>query len=366
MHAKLRSTLRKAATALIVAVGLSGCEFTRTPQSFLAPEGVVARMQSELFMLSVWLMGGILIVVTALLVYALWRFRDRQGRELPFQNPGNHRFELVWTIVPTVLVILLAVPSVRTAYTLATPPPEDETLVVDVTGYQFWWKFEYPQLGIVTANELHVPANRPVQFTLRSADVIHSFWFPRLAGKMDVNPGKVTTVWWTADREGVYLGQCAEYCGTSHANMRLRATAHSESEFEAWVQSMKAAQERTPPESTISAMASTGPIRAQAQPGGAVSPDEELIDRGREIFASSACAACHTLADAGTSGDVGPNLNNFGARETLAAGIYENTPENLKRWITRTQEMKPGVIMPALPFSEEDLEALTTYLLSLK
>lgn len=366
MPALLRSAV-KVVTAALITFGLTGCEFTRTPQSFLAPEGEVARMQSGLFMLSVWLMTGILVVVTALLVYALWRFRDRQNDELPFQNPGNSRFEVVWTIIPTILVILLAVPAIRTAYKVADLPDPEEAIQINVTGYQFWWKFEYPQLDIVTANELHFPVNRPVRLSLNSADVIHSFWFPRLAGKMDVNPGKETSIWWTADREGVYLGQCAEYCGTSHANMRLRATAHSEEAFERWTASMREAQERTPPTSVpASTTASYQSAVTVQQTESPMSVDEELIARGREIFAGGACAACHTLADAGGTGDVGPNLNNFGMRETLAAGIYENTPENLRRWIEKPQEMKPGVSMPGLPLSDEELDALTAYLLSLK
>lgn len=347
------------ATLIIVFILLllTGCElgFTDTPQSFVAPDGPVAGMQGDLFLLSVWLMVGILVVVSVLLAYALWRYRDRGQKEIPFQNPGDLRFEVVWTLIPTLLVIFLAVPSVRIAYDVAgLPRGVDDALEVKVTGYQYWWKFEYPQLGIVTANELHVPVDRHIDFTLVSTDVIHSFWVPRLAGKVDANPGKQTHFWWLVDRPGVYYGQCAEYCGTSHANMRMRVIAQAPEEFDAWVADMRAAQATTP----AAALADT-----PAMDNGS---GTALIARGRELFMANACGACHALGDAAATGDVGPDLNNFGKRHTLAAGVYENTLDNLKEWIRNPDAMKPGVIMPPFPLSDDDLDTLARYLLSQK
>lgn len=343
-----RSTVKKGFLALGISF-LSGCEFANAPQSFIAPEGQVARLQSDLFMLSVWLLSAILVVVTALLVYALWRYRDRGDDKMPYQNPGDVRFEVVWTVIPVLIIIFLAVPTVRATYHLASLPAGADPVEVKVTGYQYWWKFEYPDLGIVTANELHIPANRHVNFKLTSADVIHSFWVPRLAGKIDVNPGQKTGLWWVADRPGVYYGQCAEYCGTSHANMRMRVIVHTEDDFNAWVDSMVAARQPAVAAATDNAI-----------------QESDILAQGRRLFTEGACAACHTLHDAGATGNIGPDLNNFGQRQTLAAGVYPNTEENLRRWIKDPPEMKPGVLMPRSTFSDDEIEAVSKYLLSLK
>jgi cytochrome c oxidase subunit 2 len=229
------------------------------------------------------------------------------------------------------------VPTVRVIFKTQEAPAATD-LRVDVVGRQWWWEFRYPGQGVVTANEAHIPVGQTVAFHLHGPDVIHSFWVPQLGGKRDVVPGRVNRVTLTPEVPGEYIGQCAEYCGMSHANMRFRVIVHAKGEWEQWVTTQKA-----PP----------------------VDPKDELAQKGKEIYSQSACMGCHTIAGTST-GILGPNLTHFGSRKTFGGASMMSTPENLAKWVENPGHMKPGVLMPNLGMREEQSKALAAYLLSLK
>lgn len=323
------------------------------PLNTLAPEGPQARKIDGLFFLVFWLAVGVFVLVEGLIVFAAIRYRRRPGREHPVQVHGNTKLEVLWTVIPAAILVVIAVPTIGAVFDLARRPTGD-VVEVRVIAHQWWWEFEYPDLGVVTANELHMPVQKPVYLTLESAEVeesgvdlkaipvIHSFWVPRLGGKQDVIPGRTNSMTLEADRPGNYAGQCAEYCGLSHANMRLRVIAETQSDFDAWIQRMRAPPTE-PPAGTPEA---EGAELFQAFPGGS-------------------CIACHGV-DPGSGGQVGPSLQNFGSRTTFGAGLFDNTPENLARWLDDPRTMKPGAIMPDYGLSEDQIDALVAYLRSLK
>jgi cytochrome c oxidase subunit 2 len=210
---------------------------------------------------------------------------------------------------------------------------------VEVVGHQWWWEFRYPDLGIVTANELHFPVGRPVGLAMTTVDVLHSFWIPALGGKRDVINNRTNYLAFRPDTLGEYLGQCAEYCGASHANMRLRVVVETDSAFQAWVDRQVA--------------------------GPAPLDSGTLAWEGRQIFSRSACIGCHEMAGvAAAVGKMGPNLSKVGGRTTIAAGLYPNTAESLRRWVANAPAMKPGSLMPPMPLPDRDLDAIVAYLQS--
>ena len=312
------------------------------PQSIFAPAGPVARMQLDLFNVSLYVVLFIFVVVGSALLYAIIRFRGKPGDAIPPQTHGNTRLEILWTAIPIVLLLFIAAPTVRLSFQLAAAPSEDP-IAVRVVGYQWWWAVEYPEYGFSTANELRIPVGRPVVVTLESNDVIHSFWVPRLAGKVDVVPNRANTMWFQADEPGIYYGQCAEYCGTSHANMRLRVQALPQEEFDAWVAS-----------------------RIDARSASVAVASSELAARGHELFMTRACAACHTVDGTDAAGKVGPDLSDFGSRVSVAAGMLDNTPANVAAWLKDPQAVKPGARMPNLGLSDSEAEALVAFLRALK
>ena len=335
-----------------LAVLLSACE-TEGPRSILHPAGPVARVQLDLFMWTFWLSIAVLALVVGILVFAIFRFRQKTTGDrdaIPNQVHGSVPLEITWTLIPVIIIVLIAVPTVRAIFELETRvQPTEDDLVVNVTGYQFWWRVEYPELAIVTANEIHIPAGKRVVFNLNTADVIHSFWTPKLAGKRDMIPNQDNQLWLIADEPGIYWGHCAEYCGVSHAYMRYRVIAHSPEDFARWVESFQEPEAEAP-------------------------EDEPLAQRGKEVFARRGCSGCHTIDNYAEGYEIGspdfPNLTNFGLRNTIAAAVLENTPENLAAWIADPQAVKPGNFMPDLfaeddPQAEEDLAALVAYLESL-
>jgi cytochrome c oxidase subunit 2 len=315
--------------------GMIGCE--QSPQTTITPVTDFGREINSLYLLVTVLAAFVFITVEGALLYAVFRFRARPGDGQPRQIHGNTRLEIAWTLAPALILVVIAVPTIRTIFATQTEPPPN-ALRVRVIGHQWWWEFQYPDLGIVTANELHLPTGRPVALSLESADVIHSFWVPKLGGKRDAIPNRVNHLWFTIDEPGVYLGQCAEYCGTQHANMRMRVIVQTPAEFEQWVQAQK-----TVPQ----------PTTAEAQ-------------QGAQLFARSACVGCHTVAGTPAQGKQGPDLTHVGSRTTLAAGIIPNTPENLARWLKDPQAIKPGNKMPTLGLSDADIRLLVAYLTSLK
>jgi len=239
-----------------------------------------------------------------------------------------------------VILVLVAVPTVRTIFATAGDAPPD-ALKIDVIGHQWWWEYRYPAIGVVTANEMHVPVGRPVQVSITSADVIHSFWAPALGGKRDAIPGHETRIAFRADSVGEYLGQCAEFCGKSHANMGLRVIVDADSAFETW---------------------------SKAEQGGPATPAPgSAAERGKAVYSRSACLACHTIQGV-SPGVIGPNLTHVGSRTTIAGGMFPNDSAHLARWITDATALKPGSLMPRMqpPLSDGDIALIVAYLQSLK
>lgn len=309
------------------------------PQSTLAPSSDVARSIDGLFRTIVWWALGVLVVVAVALFYTLVRFRERPGGERPKPIHGHTVLEIGWTLPPAIILIAIAIPTIQTIFVIDRPP-ETEALVIEATGHQWWWEFHYPESGIVTANEAHIPVGRTVDFRLRSADVLHSFWVPKLGGKRDMVPGRENMLWFTADSAGDYWGQCAEYCGTDHALMLFRIIADEPDQFDAW-------------------------LASEAQP--AETPDDDAARRGRRVFTGNACVGCHTVRGTAEVGAVfGPDLTHIGSRTTIGAGILENTRENLERWLRETQEVKPGNLMPQISLTDEEIRDLAAYLMSLR
>ncbi|HEV2122409.1 MAG TPA: cytochrome c oxidase subunit II [Chloroflexota bacterium] len=331
---------------LTLVVALAGCT-TNNPQTTLEPRGLNALYIYDLF---VWWMFWpavlVFVVVEALLIYAIWRYRARPGGPAPAQFHGNTRLEITWTIVPALILVVILYGTFRTQAVLAQPPPSQNALNVRVIGHQWWWEFEYTDLGVSTANELHVPVGVPVVLQLESADVIHSFWVPMLGGKKDNIPGRQNNWWIQADNPGVYSAQCAEFCGVQHALMRFLVVAESGNEFDAWVRGQRSI-----------------PLLA---PGGTGAQGASLVTQGAQLFASGACITCHTVRGTPAQGKVGPDLTHFGSRKSIAANTLPNTPENLAIWLKNPQAVKPGNLMPNLNLTDEQIAALVAYLESLK
>jgi len=316
---------------------------TATPSIF-APVSTPAFAIRDLSFLVLAIVTAIFVVVAAVTVYAIVRYRHRpgdDGRDPP-QVYGSVQIELAWTVVPFLIVIVLFLTTTRYIFAIERPAPTPDTLEVRVVGNQWWWEIRYPQLGIVTANELHVPvsdAARPMRtfITLESADVIHSFWIPQLAGKTDVIPGKTNRSWIEPRKPGTYVGQCAEFCGVQHAWMLLRITVHPRDEFDRWV----AAQQ-------------------------AVAADAPESRAGRDVFTSVACISCHTVRGTPANGVFGPDLTHLMSRATLGAGVAANTPETLRAWVKNPDALKPGARMPAMNLSGDQLDQLVAYLTTLR
>ncbi|HYF79619.1 MAG TPA: cytochrome c oxidase subunit II [Symbiobacteriaceae bacterium] len=332
----------------LTGAALTGCaKASELPQSPFDTAGPVARAQTDLLTLSLWFSLGIGAFVTLALLFVVFRYRDKgnaNDKSVPKQIHGNHKLEIAWTLIPIIILGIVGVPTVQTAFaTKATQDPND--LHVIAIGHQWWWEFQYPQLGITTANELYIPVDKDVQITLESADVIHSFWVPKLAGKMDVIPGRKNHMQFKAERIEEFYGQCAEFCGTSHANMKFRVQAISQADFAAWTTARKA---------------------------GAATPTDPDAIAGMNLFMGATtskanCIICHTVDGTKAQGKVGPNLTNVGARTTIAAGLIENTEEHLKQWIRNPQSLKPGNKMAAHPnLSDQELEQIVKYLQGLK
>jgi cytochrome c oxidase subunit 2 len=270
------------------------------------------------------------------------------------------QIELSWTIIPILIIVVLFLSTARVLFSIQDAPKPTTALDVVVTGHQFWWEFQYPQYGVVTANELHLPlstpaAPRPAFMKLTSTDVIHSFWVPELNGKTDLVPNKVNEMWIDPQKPGLYVGQCAQFCGAEHAKMLLRVYVDTPEQFQKWI----AGQQKTQPELNTND-SGTKDINADT---GRNQPDAKL---GQAAFEHQACFACHTVSGTAAFGRVGPNLTHLMSRETLAAGIIANNAQNLKAWIADPDTFKPGSLMPALHLSDRENAEITAYLLTLK
>ena len=286
----------------------------------------------------------IFLVVATLLTYAVMKFRSKaaDAQREPAQVYGSTQIELAWTVIPILIVVVLFLATARVIHAIQDAPKPAAAVEVTAIGHQFWWEFRYPALGVVTANELHIPVSdpahpRPTFLRLLSADTDHSFWVPQLAGKTDLIPNRVNEMWMDPHQTGIFLGQCAQYCGTQHAKMLLQVSVESPEDFEAWV-------------------------RSQKQP--ANQDQKEMADR--HVFETTACVNCHAVAGTNATGRFGPDLTHLMSRRTLAAGAAKNTKENLRLWIQNPDAIKPGSLMPAMQLTDADLDALVRYLETLQ
>ncbi|MDQ1439513.1 MAG: cytochrome c oxidase subunit [Acidimicrobiaceae bacterium] len=327
--------------ATLVAVLLGACGKTTMPQDALDPQGPVARKLDHLISPVFIVAGVFFVLVQFLTLFFAVRYRRRSEDEAPVQVHGNARLELAWTIVPAVILFAVAVGTLTVIADINRPAKGADVVHVDVIGHQWWWEFHYPTEGVTTANELHVPVGRLVAITLTSKDVIHSFWPPKLAGKIDAVPGRLNHMSLQADKPGTYYGQCAEFCGMAHADMRLRVVAHSAGDWAKWV-AANTATPRLPIES----------VEAKAA-------------AGSTLFRQKGCASCHTV-EGYSKGTVGPNLSHLQQRKVFAGAIFEMNDENLRKWLRNPPKEKPGSIMPNLNLSEDEITNLIAYLDTLK
>jgi cytochrome c oxidase subunit II len=315
-----------------------------TGLNIFAPQSTPAKSILDVSVLVLVVTGIIFLVVFALLVYSIVKFRGKvtdAGRE-PAQVYGSTQIELAWTIIPILIVVVLFLATARAIHTIQDAPQPATALEVTAIGHQFWWEFRYPKLGIVTANELHIPlsdpnAPTPTFMNLFSADTDHSFWIPELAGKTDLIPNHPNRMWMDPHRTGVFLGQCAQYCGTQHAKMLLSVSVDSPQDFASWV-------------------------RSQQQPAA----QDENAAAGRHIFETTACINCHTVRGTVANGQFGPDLTHLMSRTTIASGAAENTAENLRLWIQDPDAIKPGSLMPAMKLSDADLDSVVSYMQTLR
>jgi cytochrome c oxidase subunit 2 len=323
-------------SALVGLASLAACAGP-FPQSTLSPTSDFGVSIDHLFRGIFWWAVGVFVVVEGILLYSVIRFRHREGGPPPVQHHGHTSLEIAWTLAPALILVFIAVPTVRTIFSTDAIPPG--SMRVEVIGHQWWWEYRYPDLGIVTANELHVPVGKPVVVDISSMDVIHAWWTPKLGGKRDAIPNHHNKISFTPDSVGKFMGQCAEYCGASHANMRLITFVDSDSGFQAWVAGQKAV-----------------PV-----PPAKGSPEEA----GRAAFMKYGCIACHTVAGF-SAGPIGPNLTHVSSRTMIAGSTMMNTEQHLRDWIGNPPGMKPGSIMPNMHVSATDLSSLIAYLQSLK
>ena len=334
--------LRSRGWLLLLAALLSAC--SRTSPSTLETKGPAAARIAGTWWFMFWISLAVVLLVGALLVFGMFRRRRNAGptADDPHGVTSPRRWEgrllLFGGVVgPLIVLAALWLVTLRDVKFLAAPLRSD-MLTVDVIGRLWWWEVRYPQQGIVTANEIHIPVGRPVRIRLTSNGVIHSFWVPELAGKTDMIAGQTNNMWLEASKPGVYRGQCAEYCGRQHTHMIFFVIAEPRATFDRWVQR----------ESSVSA------------------PSAANLARGQRIFETNACAGCHTIRGTTAAGRVGPDLTHFGSRRTIGAGTVPNTRGLLAAWIVNSQTIKPGNLMPPIPLPPEDVQALVDYLERLK
>ena len=331
-------------SSAVTAVASEAAAPPLSPTNIFAPVSTPAKSIFGLSIFVIAVTAAIFVVVFTLLAYSVVKFRRRindDGREPP-QVYGSNQVEIAWTVIPVLIVVALFMATVRVIATVQKAAPPANAIEVIAIGHQFWWEYRYPGLNVVTANELHVPVSDPDHPTptfikLLSADTDHSFWVPRLAGKTDLIPNHPNSMWIDPHEPGLYLGQCAQYCGTQHAKMLLRVYVQPRDEFDRWIQ-----QQRQP--ASVS----------------------DVVSEGRRVFETTACINCHAVAGTVANGRFGPDLTHLMGRETIAAGAAPNTRENLRLWIQNPGAIKPGSSMPAMELNDQELDALTGYLETLR
>lgn len=388
MRARLKSNssiCRLGATLAALAFSAS-LAHASLPGSIFAPHSTPAREEHQLSLFVLSITALIFVGVGVLLTYALVRFRARPNDNAePPQVFGSLQIELSWTIIPILIIVVLFLGTARVLFSVQDAQKPPTALDVTVIGHQFWWEFRYPQYNVVTANELHIPvssksAPRPTFMKLTSADVMHSFWVPQLNGKTDLLPNRVNEMWIDPQSPGMYIGQCAQFCGPQHAKMLLRVYVETPEGFDNWIKNQQRVQaELAQPHMVMASMPNAGnrggPLPpnsppthgtvAAAQPTEA--PGDEVNARnGQLVFEQQSCISCHTVAGTVANGRYGPDLTHLMSRATLGAGAAENTPGNLLAWIADPNTFKPGCLMPAMHLSDRQNAQITAYLLTLK
>ncbi len=352
--------LRRWAPVLALLVMLAGaCSPEHYPQTSLRPLSDFAKIGDDIQTKTFYWALGVFVLVEGALLYAIFRFRGKPTDAEPRQVHGNTTVEIIWTVIPALILAAIAVPTVRGIFQTSAIPTGD-VLTIQVVGHQWWWEFRYPDLNITTANEVHIPVGQTVSLRMGTADVVHSFWPPRFAGKRDVFPNRETRLWFKAAAPGEYPGQCAEFCGIQHGRMAFRVRAQTPDEFQTWVSHMQTLGPK--PAKAASAPASDSVRTASA---GAVvpAPQDPGYAAGEKLFLAKGCVGCHSLtAVDAPKGMIGPNLANVGARSYIGAGSFKNTDETLARWIQNPQAMKEGVLMPNLGVTAEEAKSLVAYL----
>jgi len=296
------------------------------------PQSPGARAIFNLWHLGFLVFGAIFVLVAGAIFYALVRYRWREGELDPKQIAGNKTVEIIWTAIPFLVVVMLFTATARTM-SLSDPPPAPKPDLI-VVGHQWWWEIRYPDSGVVTANEIHIPVGKPFSVRLDSVDVLHEFWVPQLGRKMTTVPGHLNNIWIEADAPGTYLGFCTEFCGLQHAWMHFHVVAEPQADFDDW-------------------------MRAQRKP--AAAPVGEAAVKGLAVFRQFTCVNCHAVNGIHADARVAPDLTHFGSRKFLGAGVRENTPENLRAWLKDPQEVKPGALMPNFNLTGEQIDQLTAY-----
>jgi len=401
LNIRPRRLVRAALTVALVAF-VAACAGNH-PDSIFHPRTEFNRDVGHLFSILIWAGSAVFVIVELILLYTLFRFRHRAGQRAPEQVHGNATLEILWTIIPALILVIIAIPTVQTIFKTQAQAKAD-ALQVEVIGHQWWWEFRYPKYNIVTANELYLPQGQMVNFTLKTQDVLHSFWVAALGGKRDLISNHTNYLWFTPDsaQRDAYNGVCAEFCGASHANMRFRTFVVSPQEFEQWTQHQQttaaftvAAPVQPPPNGqsaaapanakgggapAASAQAPTAPVTPVLQAGFVAYPRDSIKPyavpntpipagltfnesiagdpaRGADLLTkgTGGCLACHTVkGNPSMIGTIGPNLTHIGSRSTIAAGLYPNDTRHLALWIKNARAMKPGVVMPTLGLNEYD------------
>ena len=331
--------LIKRVKPLLFVFFISAC-IENAPMDSLSPEGPYARTIDDLFWLTFWIAVVIFIIVQGALIIAVIFFRDKEGMPEPKQIQGNHKLELLWTIIPVLILGAIAFPTVRTIFDLAKEP--EGALNIELIGHQWWFEFNYPDYDITTANILVIPEGTPVRLEMWSNDVMHNFWVPKLNGKRYLVPGQKTYLNLFADNAGEYWAQCGEYCGLSHSKMRARVISLSSGDFEKWIEN--------------------------EQKNALKPPEGSLAAKGEEIYLNAGCTQCHVIDGIwDIQGDrIAPNLTHVASRHVLGGASFNNNKEDLTAWLANPAAIKPGTFMPNLELTEEEIGALIEYLGSLK
>jgi cytochrome c oxidase subunit 2 len=336
MSRQLRS-VRIFGWLVLTSVALAGCAGSPT---FLLPNSSVASDEADLYNILFYLSIAVFVIVVGWLLFNVIRFRRRPGDDTPpRQVHGNTTLEIVWTVIPILLVAVLFVLTVQTVNAVTSPDTSGgDPVNIGVVGHRWWWEFDYPDYGFKTANEMHVPVGATIQLDVDSVDVIHSFWVPQLSGKADAVPGQTNQLWFAAEEVGDFYGQCSEYCGLNHANMRIKVVVESQADFDAWVKN----QQAPPPE-----------------------PQNDQAQTGHDMIVSGICSNCHALGQEQKEDLIGPNLNHLFSRSVFAGATYPLTEDNIRRWLTENDQMKPGNDM-SVNLTQENVDALMAYLTTLR